>query len=72
VVQFVAGCDVGQGADADFVVVDDASTRPGLLVQIAKKRECGSADGDVVFDDFSDRPMGRGAVTDVIVLLEAR
>jgi hypothetical protein len=36
VVEFVAGGDVGQGTDADLVVVGDAATHPRLLVEIAK------------------------------------
>src|ERR1700752_915850 len=71
VVEFVAGGDVGEGADADFVVVGDAATHPGVLVEIAKECQRGAADGDVVFDDFGERTRGEGAVADVVVLLEA-
>src|SRR5579864_1338174 len=70
-VEFVAGGDVGQGTDADLVVVGGAATPPSSFVEIAQECQRGAADGDVVFDDFRQGTRGEGAVADVVVLLEA-
>ena len=71
VVEFVAGGDVGQGADADSRSCWRCRGASRLLVEVAEQRQRGAADGDVVFDDFGERTRGERAVANVVVLLEA-
>ena len=65
-------CDgVSQGAYRHFILAGHAAARPGLLVEIAQQREGGAADRDVILNDFRQGGVREGAVTDVVILLEA-
>src|SRR5216684_8921049 len=70
VMQFMAGKDVGKGADRDFILVGHAATRPGRLVKIPQQRHSRPAHGDEVFNPISQGPLPEGAVADVVVLLK--
>src|ERR1039458_1000392 len=69
--QFVSGDDIGQGTHGDLVLVGHAAAGPGGFVEIAKQRDGGSSDSDVVLDQVGQRTAREGGVADVVVLLEA-
>jgi hypothetical protein len=69
--QFVAGDHICQRADGDFVLAGDAATGPGCFVEIAKQRDRGAADGNVILDEIFERTARERAIADVIVLLES-
>jgi hypothetical protein len=49
-VHFVACDDVGQRSHRYFVFVGHAATGPGNFIEIAKQRNRGSTNGNVIFD----------------------
>ena len=61
-VEFVAGDEVGEGADGHFFFVGEAAAHPGCSSRLRNSVSVARRIGDVIFDRFGERALPKGAL----------